>query len=321
MTLDDDRCREARALERIDHAFREGDLDALRAALDESVRCRTARCRRRSAHASSTRFTAARSPSSARFLKLGADPNAPVDDGFPPLIAAFSTDGRARGGLRHRDRCRRGASGCCWPLARIRISAASTTTRRFTWRSTSGIWPGVQILLDAGADPSPAHAHRRLRHARGNGAAQRDWSVRRPCSRAGARRFGQRLRSGLTLLADIPAEGDAVRRQHACAIRLRLWLSGGEPVRWTAAWGPVGVARLEDDGATLVTQVHVTRGQLASGLFYGLDGMRVGGIRRLEIAPHQAYGERGVPGVIPPNAVLIGEVTVLAVATAAVGPT
>jgi len=46
-------------------------------------------------------------------------------------------------------------------------------------------------------------------------------------------------------------------------------------------------------------------------LFYGVEGMRVGGTRRLEIAPHLAYGERGVPGSVPPNAMLIVEITIL----------
>ena len=32
--------------------------------------------------------------------------------------------------------------------------------------------------------------------------------------------------------------------------------------------------------------------------------MRVGGRRRIRVAPHLAYGEAGVPGVIPPNALL-----------------
>jgi FKBP-type peptidyl-prolyl cis-trans isomerase len=39
--------------------------------------------------------------------------------------------------------------------------------------------------------------------------------------------------------------------------------------------------------------------------------MRVGGMRRLEIAPHLAYGDRGVPGVIPSNAVLTAEIAIL----------
>jgi peptidylprolyl isomerase len=39
--------------------------------------------------------------------------------------------------------------------------------------------------------------------------------------------------------------------------------------------------------------------------------MQVGGRRRLEIAPHLAYGNRGVPGVIPAGAVLTAEITIV----------
>jgi len=120
-----------------------------------------------------------------------------------------------------------------------------------------------------------------------------------------------RLRSGLTLLADIAGPGDPVRRQQNYLIRLRLWLNRGEPVRWQMAWGPVGIARLEDNGETLITEVRLDRRSLVNGLFYGVDGMRIGGTRRLEIAPHLAYGDRGVPGVIPPDAVLTAEVTIV----------
>jgi hypothetical protein len=87
--------------------------------------------------------------------------------------------------------------------------------------------------------------------------------------------------------------------------------SVGEPVRWTMAWGPVGAATLDDNGATLTTEVRIDRRSLVNGLFYGVEGMRVGGVRRLEIAPHLAYAERGVPGVIPPNAPLIAKIAVL----------
>lgn len=86
----------------------------------------------------------------------------------------------------------------------------------------------------------------------------------------------------------MPGDGEPVRRQHSYRIRLRLWLNKGQAVRWQAAWGPVGAARLEDDGATLMTEVRIDRRSLASGLFYGIEGMRVGGTRRLEIAPHLA---------------------------------
>src|SRR5690606_20170332 len=98
----------------------------------------------------------------------------------------------------------------------------------------------------------------------------------------------RRLRSGLTVLADIPGGGEPVRRQQRYRVRLRTWLNRGEPVRWKRAWGPVDAARLDDDGTTLDTVIYVNRGQLMNGLFYGVDGMRVGGSRVLEIAPHLA---------------------------------
>lgn len=49
------------------------------------------------------------------------------------------------------------------------------------------------------------------------------------------------------------------------------------------------------------------------GLEYGVEGMRVGGERRLRVGPHLAYRERGVPGVIPAEAVLEFYVTLLRV--------
>lgn len=118
-------------------------------------------------------------------------------------------------------------------------------------------------------------------------------------------------RPGLTLLDDRPGDGPAVERRRAYRVRLRMWLNQGEPVRWKAASGPVGRAHLEDEGHTLCTEVRIDRHQLANGLFYGCEGMRVGGTRTLRISPHLAYGAQGIPGVIPADAVLRAELTVL----------
>ena len=90
-----------------------------------------------------------------------------------------------------------------------------------------------------------------------------------------------------------------------------MWLNKGDAVQWRTAWGSLQRAVLEDEGRTLTTDVRMDRVFLISGLFYGIEGMRVGGTRRLRISPHLGYGERGIPDVIPPNSVLTTEVTIL----------
>jgi hypothetical protein len=239
---------------------------------------------------------------------MGADPNAPVDDGFPPLIAALSCARDVPGAKRRTDvddilrlllrfgadPNQRGVNDCT-PL-HMAVAARDALA--------------VQILLEGGANSELRtridECETPLEMATGAGLT----AIAEILARKGEP-LRRRLRSGLKMLVDIPGTGDLVRRQKNYRIRLRLWLNRGEAVRWQTAWGRVDIARLEDNGETLITEIRIDRRSLINGLFYGVEGMRVGGTRRLEISPLLAYGDRGVPGIIPAGAMLVAEITIL----------
>ena len=65
--------------------------------------------------------------------------------------------------------------------------------------------------------------------------------------------------------------------------------------------------------AHVVVTFVVGERKIIAGLSQGVEGMYVGGHRRLCVGRHLAYRDRGVPGIVPPNAKLIFDVESLAI--------
>ena len=64
-------------------------------------------------------------------------------------------------------------------------------------------------------------------------------------------------------------------------------------------------------GVTMTFRLGARR--VIAGLEKGVEGMRVGGVREFRVSPHLAYGQTGIPGKIPENAILIFTVELLEV--------
>jgi len=264
MATEEERCAEAKKFRLIDRAFHEGDLEALRAAVDDPAAVPNGHIPY--GIGSCLVYAIYHSPLALirTLLEAGADPNVPVDDGFPPLIAALTCTRAAPGATRRQD---------VDDIIRLLLSFGADPNQR----GINDYTPlhmavaernplAVHILLDAGADPELRtridDCESPLAMAEAAGLAD----IAAMLARKG-QPLRQRLRSGLSLLTDIPGAGDPVRRQHRYRIRLRLWLNKGQAVRWQAAWGPVGTATLEDNGETLITEVRIDRRSLVNGLF------------------------------------------------------
>jgi peptidylprolyl isomerase len=101
---------------------------------------------------------------------------------------------------------------------------------------------------------------------------------------------------GVDIEADAPGSGELAERGKTVVVRLHGALRRGD---------------VFIDGR--VETFTLGRRTVIAGLEYGVEGMRVGGRRRIRVPPHLAYGNHGVPGTIPANALLLFDIELIEV--------
>ncbi len=106
--------------------------------------------------------------------------------------------------------------------------------------------------------------------------------------------------SGLKYEDLIPGDGDVATAGQSVSVHYTGWLTNGSKF-------DSSVDRNQPFSFML------GKGMVIRGWDEGVQGMLVGGKRKLTIPPHLGYGAAGAGGVIPPNATLIFDVELLAV--------
>ncbi len=119
------------------------------------------------------------------------------------------------------------------------------------------------------------------------------------------------MKKGVKILHDDLGSGETIVKGHYYQMAIKMWLKRGDPIVWSTPIGLLDRMHLSEDKTELIADYRIDREYLFSGLLYGIEGMRIGGKRKLKIAPHLAFREKGIEGMIPPNALLIVEVKII----------
>jgi FKBP-type peptidyl-prolyl cis-trans isomerase FkpA len=106
--------------------------------------------------------------------------------------------------------------------------------------------------------------------------------------------------SGLTIEDTVVGEGAVANVGQTVSVHYTGWLTDGKKFDSS-----------KDRDEPFEFELGARR--VIAGWDEGVQGMKVGGKRKLTVPPQLGYGARGAGGVIPPNATLVFEVELLEV--------
>jgi FKBP-type peptidyl-prolyl cis-trans isomerase FkpA len=99
---------------------------------------------------------------------------------------------------------------------------------------------------------------------------------------------------GVKILEEIEGGGQEIKKGDSVRIKLNGWLNKGDQIQ-----------------KDYLNEIILGSRNLIPGIEYAIEGMRKNGMRKVQISPHLGYRDKGVEGIIPPNAVLIYQIEVI----------
>jgi FKBP-type peptidyl-prolyl cis-trans isomerase len=117
--------------------------------------------------------------------------------------------------------------------------------------------------------------------------------------------------SGLKLLEEREGEGMPANKGDRVVYNSRLFLNKGDEVPLNAKqveYLPKEMFRVEGGITFIDHKTLLGSRQTIAGVEHALMGMKVGGYRKVRISPHLAYRDKGIPDLIPSDAVLICDI-------------
>jgi FKBP-type peptidyl-prolyl cis-trans isomerase len=117
--------------------------------------------------------------------------------------------------------------------------------------------------------------------------------------------------SGLKLLEEREGAGTPANKGDRVVYNTRVFLNQGEEVPLNTKQAehlPKEMVRVEGGITFIDHRTVLGRRQAIAGVEHSLIGMKVGGYRKVRVSPHLAYRDKGIPDLIPPDAVLICEI-------------
>ncbi|MCZ6591051.1 MAG: FKBP-type peptidyl-prolyl cis-trans isomerase [Alphaproteobacteria bacterium] len=117
-----------------------------------------------------------------------------------------------------------------------------------------------------------------------------------------------KLPSGLKIIENQEGSGPVAESGHTVVYNVRIFLNQGDEVPINDALEERGIPddriRRENDQVLIDHISTLGKRHAIAGIEKALMGMRAGGFRKIRVGPHLAYRDRGLPGLIPPDAVL-----------------